>query len=148
MFSMARHALPCTWVVEDHIDVDGRAKDVMAKRSANHDCCNEIRLDGDIQGRLQDRNRKHTLYVMKTSIRKKDRKTVKPYNTARRSRGAGGTGVPVIDVLRRRFVARPVRSPASSTFPLSESLLSFEWSLDLVVPRPALFLAESESAIW
>jgi len=85
---------------------------------------------------------------MNTSIRKKDRKTVRPYITARRSRGAGGTGVPVIDALSRRFVVRPLRSPASSTFPLSESLLSFEWSLDLVdVPRPVLFLAERESAM-
>jgi len=47
---MARHALPCAWVVQDHIDVDGRAKDVVTDRSPDHDCCNEICLDGESSG--------------------------------------------------------------------------------------------------
>jgi hypothetical protein len=33
-----------------------------------------------------------TLYVMKTNIRKNERKTEKPYTRARKARGMGGTG--------------------------------------------------------
>lgn len=35
----------------------------------------------------------HTLYVMNTSMRKKDRKTLMPYNAALKARDKGGTGI-------------------------------------------------------
>jgi hypothetical protein len=48
--------------------------------------------EGRVGGRGKEK-RGRTLYVMNTNMRKNDKNTVKPYNTARVIRATKGTGV-------------------------------------------------------
>jgi len=90
--SMTGHALCVSRPSKGGVHIKLRLEDVMADRSSNNSRDNKIRLERWFQKEKGPGNgRPPTLYVMNTSMRKKETKTVAPYNPARRIREASGT---------------------------------------------------------
>jgi hypothetical protein len=90
---MACYAFIDTVSPKSGIDVHCTTKDVMAKGGTDNDCQYVICLKvGEIDEGGEHQLEALTLYVMKTNIRKNDRKTDTPYTRARKARDTGGTG--------------------------------------------------------
>jgi hypothetical protein len=97
--SVARHALPTGAAAGEYsLGVHGRAEDVMPDGGTEDNGGNEVRLISCRISRANDDRKEgaRTLYVMKTSMRKNERKMVTPYSDARITRACMGSVAPAL----------------------------------------------------
>jgi hypothetical protein len=88
---MTRHALRVACPGKSSIHIKLGLEDVMANYSSHDSSENKVRLEQEVQAETSGESRTLTLYVMNTSMRKKETKTVAPYKPARKIREANGT---------------------------------------------------------
>jgi hypothetical protein len=97
--SVARHALTTGAATsEDSLGIHGRTKNIMPDGGTDDNGGDEVRLISARISRANEDRRAgaRTLYVMKTSMRKNERKIVTPYSDARITRACMGSVPPAL----------------------------------------------------